>query len=236
MTPHSSLTILHGDHKVASRKILNQLIDAAKAKGVKDIIRLSGKTLTPTDLTQATQAQTFFGTDRRIVIENLLTRPQSKIKQAIITHLSNISQKKSPSYPIILWDAKSLTKAQLKPFSQAKIQEFKTPTIIFTFLDSLKPNHTPVTLKLLRQAIAADSPESVFYMLNRQVRMLLQSGDPDFKLAPWQMKKIKHQSALFGEATIIGLHQRLLEIDERIKTGRSGLGLAGELDLLIATL
>lgn len=225
------MVILHGDHHVASRKVLNELINSAKKKGVKDVLRLNGKTATLTDLIQAFETQSFFGTDRLVVIENLLSRPKSKEKEALIKYLSHAT-----STETIIWEEKSLTKTQLKSFKDAKTQEFKTPTSVFKFLEAIKSNGQRLFIPLYEQAVNEDAPESIFYLLTRQIRLLLQTTDPTINLPSWHFAKLKRQYQELGEPKVLSLHEKLLLIDERVKTGQSALGLKGELDLLLATL
>jgi DNA polymerase III delta subunit len=229
------LTILHGDNIVASRLVLNQHLNRAKQAKIKDIIRLDGKEIKLEDLIQALESSSFFGTNKLVIVENLFSRPRSQEKSAILNYLSTSIS--SIETNLVIWEKKEIKPSSFKKFPKAKIQLFKTPAIIFKFLDSLKPKNTKVMLSLLSQCLQSDSAEIVFYMLARQIRLLFLALEPkSLKLAPWQVNELKAQAQQLGPPKLKTLHQKLLAIDERIKTGQSFLGLAGELDLLLLSL
>ena len=222
------MLIIHGDNPVGSRDLLNQKISDYKQKGVKDIVRLDGKKVSLNQIIQSIESQSLFGTDRLVIIENLITRPKSSIKNEIISYLKNLE---TPE--MIIWEPKKLTKTQIKPFKFAKNQEFKISSTIFSFLDSLSGNKKQIAHKYL-ESIKANSPGSIFYMLSRQIRLIIQTLDPEMKIAPWQKSKLTSQLKKIGIEKILWIHHQLLQIDERIKTGQSSLGLEGELELLIS--
>ena len=222
------MLIIHGDNPVGSRDLLNQKISDYKQKGVKDIVRLDGKKVSLNQIIQSIESQSLFGTDRLVIIENLITRPKSSIKNEIISYLKNLE---TPE--IMIWEPKKLTKTQIKPFKFAKNQEFKISSTIFSFLDSLSGNKKQIAHKYL-ESIKANSPGSIFYMLSRQIRLIIQTLDPEMKIAPWQKSKLTSQLKKIGIEKILWIHHQLLQIDERIKTGQSSLGLEGELELLIS--
>jgi len=227
------LNVIHGDNIVASRNYLNSLIEQLKNKGVKEIIRLDGKKVSLTQIIQALESQSLFGTDKAIVIENLLSRQKGKTKEEILNYLSQADIKLT----CILWEPKSIHANALKKFKNSQIKLFKTSATVFKFLDSLKPKNTSSMIQLMDQSIASDSVEMVFYMLARQVRLLLlATGKNGLKMAPWQLGKLKKQAAIFRLPKLLKLHHKLLIIDEKTKTGQSPLGLEGELDLLITSL
>lgn len=224
------ITILHGDNLVASRKIFNQKIEEAKNKGVKEVIRLDGKKVELVDLKQALETQSLFGGEKLIVIEDLLARVKSGVKKDLIDYIRGLKGFTGP----ILWERKGLTKSQLKAFGNATVLEFKTPVVVFKFLDAVRPNNPKQLVSLYEECLKSESAETVFYMFSRQIRMLLQSLSEETKLPAWQISKLRDQLNNLGEEKVLALHKKLLEIDGQIKTGKSSLGLAGELDLVIA--
>ena len=123
---------------------------------------------------------------------------------------------------------------------RAKAQLFKLPTIIFKFLDSVISGNSRVSLQFLRQAINQSSAEGVFYMLARQVRYLIIANQLDKEgltgLHPFQVQKIASQAKKFKLGELLTIHRKLLYIDWQQKTGQAPMDLAGQLDLLIASL
>jgi len=227
------ITILHGDNVVASRRVLNEKIEEAKGKRVAEVVRLDGKKVELSEIKQAMESTSLFGGERMVVIENLLTRPKSKALSEIGEYFGQ--QKPVASNQTILWEGKSLTPTSLKLFGPGKteILEFKPAAVIFKLTDAIRPGNAGELLTLLKECVKADSVEMVFYMLSRQIRLLLQSESNDFKMAPWQMTKIKNQRSKFKNEKILRIHEQLLLIDERVKTGQSQLGLEGELEMLL---
>jgi DNA polymerase III delta subunit len=230
------MIILHGENIVASRQALEKEILAFKERGADEIITLDGGKLELTELKQALESASLLGKDRLVVIENLLSATKSKRKEEAINYLSQEGKKT----PLILWEPKEIGKLGLKKLaSKAKINLFKIPPLIFKFLDSLSPQDKKNSLKLLHQCLRADSPEIVFYMICRQIRLLIIARDLGKKglpLAPWQQAKFLSQAQKFNLDQLLKIQQRLLKIDYEQKTGRAALPLASQLDLLIADL
>ena len=229
--------ILHGDNVVASRQKLTEHIEEAKKKGVKEVIKLEGKTLSETQLRQALEAKSLFGADKLVVIEKLLSRQRSKEKNKLVDILASDRRPPTASQ-IILWERKEITKANLNKLRNFQPQLFKTPPAIFKFLDSLKPNNSKQTLTYLHNGLRAQPSELVFYMLSRRVSDLIiaqdKQADALLKGAPWQKGKLKTQAQNFSLKQLTNLHTKLLDIDESIKTGSNLLPLSSQLDLLLA--
>ncbi len=214
------ITILHGDNYVASRTALNQL---------KNTTKLDAKLILKADLAQALESKALFSDDRPFIIENLLTLPKSKNKQNLINIVLNATDKQ-----IYLWDKKTVTPTVKKQFKNATIKEFKLTKSVFKFLDAIKPNNQVNILKLLHQSLEHDAVELTFYLLHRRISQLIQAVDNPQELrgAPWQIGKLKTQAKLFTLAQLKNFHQKLLEVEFELKTGRSVIPLASQLDLL----
>jgi len=230
------ITILHGDNFVASRNALKHQIDIFKSQsptanlGVK---KFEANKLEAATLTQILESTSLFGQDQLLVISNLLGLPQSQSKDQLIKILLN-----NQNQPICLWEKKTLSASLKKQFLKATIKEFKTPKIVFKFLDSLKPNNSQTSLKLLHQSYQKDAPELIFYLLGRRLSQLIQAKDSAdvLKGAPWQINKLKAQAKNFTLNQLLNLHQKLLNLDLQIKTGQTDLSLSCQLDLLLARL
>lgn len=225
--------LIHGDNIVSSRQKLTQLISAAKKQGVKEVIKLNGKNLSETDLRLALETQSFFTGNKLVIIENLLTRPRSKLKSLLVDITS-----KERKTSLILWDGKIVTKTWLNQLPSYQALLFKTPTAIFNLLDKLKPQNARQTLTILHNGLKYQSSELIFYMLSRRVSDLIIAQDSQadslLKGAPWQKGKLKSQTKSFSLDQLINLHDQLLDIDESIKTGKALMPLSSQLDLLLA--
>lgn len=97
------MIVFHGNSLVASRNALNSTIENAKKKGIKDIAYLNGLTMHLEELKQALEAQSLFGTDRLVIVENLLFRKPSKEKKEIISYLKSANITNN----LLLWEKNS---------------------------------------------------------------------------------------------------------------------------------
>jgi len=225
--------ILHGDNQVASRQKLNELIKAQKSAGIDDIVRLDGAKIDQNQLVQEAASVGLFGPNRLVVIEGLFSRPKSQQKKTLLEYLHH-SLTILP--PLIVWEPKTLTKTVVKNFTSVQIQEFKLTKTLFTFLDSLYPGNSSESFRLLEKTRQHEADELIFFMLIRQIRLLIQVKDQVAKLPPWQNQKLTRQANLFPSQKLIEAHHQLLEIDRLIKTGKTHLPLSAHLDLLLAKL
>jgi len=226
------MLILHGDNLVTSRKVLNQEISQAKDQN-NEIIRFNGKKLNLNELQQALESKSLFGSQRLVIIENLLSSSPGKERTSLISYL-----KKNLFANLILWEEKEIKK--ISAFKKTLIQLFKLPPTIFQFLDSLAPGVGKRSLSLLHHSLKQSSAEMVFYMLARQIRFLIMAADLGKEglasLHPFQQGKIARQAKKFDISQLLSLHRSLLKIDFQQKTGRASMPLASQLDLLIASL
>lgn len=224
------MIIIHGDNQVESRKYLTTLIVQAKLKG-KEIIRLEGKELNLEVLKQSLEAKSLLGKERYLIIENfLISAPAKEIIDYLIKNLPE---------NFVIWENKEISQTKINQL-KAKTKLFKLPPIIFKFLDSFLPGNKKQSLNLLRQTVSQLSSEIVFYMLVRQVRLLLianQLGQKGLsELHPFQQQKIAFLAKKFKIEELLTIYRKLLYIDWQQKTGQASIDLAGQLDLLIASL
>lgn len=225
--------LLHGDNQVESRKKLTDIIEQAKEER-KEIIKLEGLKVNFNQILISLESASLFGQEKLVVIENLLSRPKSKEKEKIIKYL----KKETIAPDLVLWEKKGISGTTLRWFPKNwQIQLFKTPVIIFRFLDSIRPSNTREMLILLKEAVKKESPELIFYMLARQIRLLILAkdlGKKGLSGAPWQIAKLLRQTSSFTLKQLTNIYQKLLKIDIDIKTGQSLMPLDWHLDLLVA--
>lgn len=226
------MLIIHGDDTVSARNHLNDELEKAKSSSA-GVSRFDARDLDLTKLTQVLEGMTLFGLQPMIIIEGLFSLPKSKKKDHLIEFLTKYQGRQ-----IILFENKALTATALKPFKKATVSFHKPASIIFTFLDSLKPGSAVRSLSLFGQLETANQPpELVFAMLVRQVRLLIQALEPNnLKAAPWQKTRLISQARAFGERKLLSLHAGLYHIDKQLKTGANPLALSTQLFTLIASL
>lgn len=223
--------LLHGDNQVQSRQHLSQLITSLKSKGA-EIVRLDGLKLSLEDLIQATESQSLFGQTKAVVIERLFANPS---KNLLKHSCSQLSGDLPSSHHYFIWENKRLTPSQIKKVSRFDSKEFKAPALIFKLLDSLPSSPPAQVLHLYRQALSQSSSELIHYLLVQRVRDLL-TLDLNRRLAPWQKQRLSNQRQAFSQKVLLSLHQKLLELDYKYKTGQLALDLSSELELLLISL
>ncbi len=211
------ITLLHGDNIEASRTELNHLKLQAKGKEIRE---LEGKGIDSTFLTQALESSSLFGGDILVVIEHLFVGLGKKI-----TLVKDLAQKMSVApVDVILWEDKEIGKTAIDNLGKgATVRLFKTPVIIFKFLDSIRPNNASFTIPLLKQLMETEPPELVFSMMIRRNRQLIQLSDhvtPE-GLQGWQTKGLTNQARLFTMDRLLVMHTSLLDIEYSLKIGSS---------------
>lgn len=230
------ITVLHGENIASSRKVLTEKIKFFKEKGG-EVIKLDGRKVGLTEIKQACEARSLFGSNKLVVIERFFSQPKSRQKAEI----QNYFQYLSLEIDIIFWEEGKLTPSQLAKFPpQTKSYLFKVEPIIFKFLDSFSPENTRQSLSLLSQCNKVESPEMIFYMLCRQVRLLILAKDLERKgfagMPFWMQNKFLNQSRHFSLEKLLETHRQLLKIDYEQKTGKAIMPLSFQLDLLVANL
>ncbi len=228
------LYLIHGDQSEAARKKLTELKGAAAGKEVREV---NGKKLDGPVLTQALESSSMFGGDVLVAVEGFLTHAKKREK-SFATNLTKFITA-AQSIDVILYEEKEIDKATIpKLGSTAKVFLFKTPVVLFQFLDSLRPSHAKYTIPLFQKVVATEPAEIVFVMILRRVRQLIQVKDnvtPD-KMQSWQMGRLTTQAKTFTMDELVAMHKALLQIDIAIKTGSSAFTLAQHIQQLLISL
>lgn len=224
------LIILHGDNQVESRRRLSQLISQAKKKGL-EIQRLDGKGLVKSDLLMAARSQSLLSDDHLVVVEDFFANNKKAAEAA-----QEVT--KTGGAEFVFWEKSALSPTTVKKLLKiAGVEEFKIPKSIFKFLDSLAPGNTKAMLNLLHN-VRESEEEFVFFMLGRQIRLLIWAKkEPETLALPeWQKTKLIKQAEKFSPDCLLLLHHRLLELDRANKKSQLPENLSASLDLLLVGL
>lgn len=217
------LYLIHGDQPEIAR---NKLVELKATAGKKEIRNIDGKRLDQTLLQQATESSSLFGSDVLVVIEGFISFSKKREKNFTVQLTKIIDASKNTD--IILFEEKEVDKTTLGKFGNITHFFFKTPVVIFQFLDNL-------TLLALTQTLMLTPAEIVFSLLVRRVRQLIQCKDnvvPD-GLQAWQATRLTNQAAHFTMDKLVAMHKALLDIDIATKTGASPFSLAQQLEQFI---
>lgn len=229
------ITIIHGDDTAASRVQLNELRSKSPEAAL-----LDGTTVTLTDLTQIIDGGGLFQNEKTVIIERLYTRKKAaKEFEALVSYL----QSKTLENEIILWEDKELDKRSLSVFRHATVKDYKLPQTLFLFLDSIAPRQGAKLVQLFHKVLTTTEAEMVFFMLVRQIRLLLalhekssEQIDEVKRLAPWQLNKLQRQAVAFSSEQLISLHTHLFEIDHDMKTGELSTPLSTAIDIFLLSI
>ncbi len=208
--------LLHGDNTFASRTRLHQLQDSYKLQK-REVVFFDGRSLDLSQLISTFESQSLFGQERGVIIDRLHKNKSLKNLKATIDYFT--SAPIDESIAIVVWENQLLTPAKLKKFGSWKVEVFKTSKSTFAFLDSLGPNFS--NWNLYTQSISEDSADYVFACLCNQVRSLLIAiDDPSKVMPPWKQKQMTGQAARIGLPHLLSLHEELLALDFKRKSGQ----------------
>lgn len=225
------LTIIHGNDTALSRKYF--LYEKQKQT---DALLLDADKVNLTDLAQIFEGGGLFGESKYLFIEQLLTkRKKSADFKDILTYL----QHHATEHTIVLWEGKELERGSLNILKNATVKAFKLPQTLFQLLDNLTPGNGKLLIKLFHQTIETTETEMVFFMLIRQIRLLLALSDEsaeeidEIKRLTWQRSKLQKQASLFRKKRLKALYDKLFAIEVGQKTGTLNAPLISTIDFLL---
>lgn len=114
-----------------------------------------------------------------------------------------------------------------------KIEEFKLPVIIWSFLEHIYPENSKQVISEFHKIIERDAPEFIFSLIAKHFRDLYWAKvDPSSMTFPsWKISKIKFQNSKFTEDQLKEIIERMSEIDVEVKSSKADLVTA--LDLMM---
>lgn len=228
------LTILHGDDSVRIHTRALELTTSATTRGIL-IERPEAKSLSVSSLEALVGTDQLFSSEKLIWIDRLYALPKSSQKDALIAWITDrATTNTTDTTQILLTEDKVLTPTQLKKFTSAKIELFKLPQIVFSFIESIGSITPARAVTQFHEVLKTQEAEFVFAMMVRQFRMLLMYvADGIYDGPPFSRGKIINQAKKFTQTQLLQIHKRLLAIDLGQKTSSSPLTLSQEIDLLL---
>ena len=233
------LIIIHGNDTALSRK--NFMEEKEKFT---QAVQLSAEQVTLTDLAQLFEGGGLFGETKYVFIEQFLTKQK---KSSNYKEIVNYLEKSAADNTIVLWEQKELERATLNSFKNAKIHAFNLPQTLFQLLDAIKPTNGELLITLFHKTIKYTETEMVFFMLIRQLRLLLgvynmgssfvsggtEQIDEIRRMAPWQKSKLEKQAASFELPHLLDLYNKLFIIEAGQKTGGLTSSLVSAIDIFL---
>ena len=225
--------LIHGNDLATSRNFYFE--EKNKLAGV---ILLDGEGLTLDQLFQNAENKSLFGNEQTLLIEDFFTKNKSIALETkkIVEYINN-----NKNLSIIFWESTELSKAAQALLKNATVKTFSFPQILFTFLDSVRPNNSEILIKLFHELKQNMEPELIFFMLLRQFRIMLGFDGADKidevkRMAPWQLGKMQRQAGMFGSSKLKENYQKLFEMDLALKTGKIPYSLERSIDFFLADL
>ncbi len=226
--------IIHGNDLQATRNYFFEF----KEKTTSSVL-LNGDKITFDNFFQIAEGDSFFDSEKTIFTENLFSANKSNSPELkkIIDFIN--SNKK---INLVLWESTELSKASLNLLKDAEVKIFSIPSLLFIFLDSLKPGNYKTSVSIFNQLNKNTENELIWFMILRQFRLLLSAIsrsseiDETKRLAPWQSSKLKSQASLFGETKLKEIYKKLFKIEENHKTGKVGYEISNSIDFFLLDL
>lgn len=221
------LYILHGDDTLSSKNKLTSLTTEFK-----NLTTLDCEKVKVTDLLQAFSSNDLFLDTKCIVLEKIL-----KLKKPEMDKLMELLSTLPSTTTVVLWHNTELSKIALGKFKNGKVESFVLPKLFFSFLDELSPRTLQKelhTLSLMQKVEA----EQVFYAMVKRIRQLImiKSGgnfEELVKMNPWQLGKLKTQSASWSVEKLESLYKQLFVLEVKMKSGGLVLPLRQHLDIVL---
>lgn len=228
------ITVIHGSDITKSR---NFYIETRQKIENPDVFE--GEKIDYSTIFQTFEGNSLFSSTRHVFVENFISKTKSNSNEfkQIVQYLNS-----NKDLEIVFWEEKELTKTQLNVFKNPSVTVFNYPLLLFTFLDSIKPASV-FSIKLFHDLLQTMETELIFYMLVRQLRLLLavtdttsQTIDEVKRLAPWQLSKLKKQAQYFGKEKLLKAYKKLYKIDYETKFGLSSFNLSSSIDFFLIDL
>jgi hypothetical protein len=228
------IILIHGNDLAASRNFYFE-----EKNKTENPVLLNGDGLTHDLLFQSAENTSLFDDKKTILVENFFSKNKTNSIEfkKIIDYINS-----NKTLSIIFWEPTELSKTNQTILKSAIVRTFSFPQILFTFLDNIKPNNSETLIKVFNQLKTTMEPELIFFMLTRQFRLMLNSLDSDKqidelkRMAPWQLSKLKNQTALFDKNILVEHYNKLFEVEVNQKTGKIPYNLEKSIDFFLAGL
>ena len=219
------IIVLHGDDSLRSYERLQKFIDVAKSRGL-EIEKIYDKSKSVSEVLSSTS---LFTPERFFVLEDisLITKGDGEWLKKKIDELDGT---------LVIFHEGTISKTFLKSIpAPTKIEEFKLPKLIWSFLDSFWPGDATNALKLLHKLTENEPIEFVFALLARHLRDLywVQNDVKSVPYPSWRVGKLTQQANKFKNSKLSKIINDLADADIKSKT--SSENLLDLLDFIIAT-
>lgn len=216
--------LIHGEYSFKSYEKLKEYIKKAKEDnwGVVYVSDESGF-----NIQETFSSKDFFISKKVFILENL-----SKLTSEDIAWLN---KNKDVLDGILVFYSKNTVKDNfIKSFNKIdRIEEFKLPENIYTFLNSFYPKNAESCIKKFHSLLHKENIEFIFFLLSKHLRDLfwVKLSPSNIPYPSWRVEKLEKQAARFSTEKLKEIINDLSDIDIKSKTSKTNL--TDLLDLLI---
>lgn len=217
--------LIHGEDELKSYDRLQKFVNTARARSW-EVVSVEDSSLS---LEETLSARSLFQGERFFILKDI-----KKLGKKELTWLNKKADKLDGNLVIYHNDALSVAFIKSLPGSP-KVEEFKLPKLMFTFLESFYPKNAKRVITLLHESSHSTPPEFLFSLLSKQLRDLywVKKEAGSLPYPNWRVGKLKNQAERFKIGELMELINDLAEIDIKVKS--SNAEIIPSLDLLIAT-
>ena len=211
------ITVIHGADSVSSRNFLFFKIEEFRGDGG-EVKTIDGTKLDFEELSNLVISESLLKEKRLVVIENLLSKKESKEKGVLLELISSSKE------DIILWESGSIKKQEFSV--PAEFKEFKSTPAVFSLLDSLGGERRGV-LANLNKSLNEEPIELIISAVLTRLHWLLVAGTAPENLnaSGYYRSKLISQARVMGLPRISNLMKRLLSTELAVKTGKTNMNL-----------
>ena len=219
------IIVLHGSDVVKSYERLKKFIDTARSRSWE----VSFVDESENTLEENLSAMSLFGSERFFILRDI-----KRLGKKETTWL----KKKYTDLPgnLIIYHEGELGKTFINSLPNPKIEEFKLPKLVWSFLELLRPGAAGELVRMFHKIIEREPAEFVFALMAKQFRDLywVKTSQVLTGIPTWKVGKLKSQANKFTPKKLKEIIERLAEMDINVKTGKEQL--ISSLDLLIIKL
>lgn len=231
-----AIKFYHGEDTASSYQALSHALELVNSSAVQ-LLKVDGAQISPALLQEQLNQDNFFIPGKIVKVVNVFARPKSKLREQLVAALIKTQ------WPLYWWEGKKITPTTLKPLvtAKAQINYFAQKDLIWSLLSAIKPHPSSQTLLPLYQQTFAQVKEKyktgadiyILSMLIWQVQQLLEIKFAATTLSTFQSARLAPQAKLFSQKQLITLHQQLINLDYRAKSGQLKFSLQIELLLTL---
>lgn len=209
------IIVLHGEDNLKSYERLQKFIEVAKKRGF-EIYRISEKGKT---ISEILSVSSLFARERFFILEDtsLFTKKDSDWL---------LKKRKDLEGTLIIYHDSILSKTFLNSIPKPdKIEEYKLPKLVWSFLESFWPGNAKNVIQILHKVVQNEPIELVFSLLSRHLRDLywVKVDHKGIPYPSWRVGKLFHQTSKFTAQDLFDIISLLAEADVRSKTSQEKL-------------